>query len=198
MNEIAQRVAEMRPDMALDSYHPHMCAHDYCQPQTQQQISGNPGDNTTVFVCKYGQYHVCDLEHCQCSVCPISGICYGHGGSYSSYDPTDFRTWEPAQEHEEVPSFFVLDGLSGPLEPAEKRQKHFHVKTGSILKRAEQVVETLLYSQERNKINSEHSARQKKDRTREKDNYVTQCKKRNQLPNMIHIGTSSICFCAFF
>ena len=196
--KVAQRLVELRTDMMLDSYHVHMCDHTYCQPQTEQQLTGDKLADGTVFLCKFGQFHICDFQHCQCSTCPISGICYGHGGGYSSYDAGDFRTWEPAQEHEEVPTFFVLEGLTVAAEPKQKHQKLFHTKNGNILKRAEQVVETLLYSQERNKINSEHSARQKKARAREKDNYVTQCKKRNQLPNMIDIGTSAPVFAHFF
>lgn len=187
---IAQRVAEIRTDMVLERYHPHMCERTYCLPQTEQHITHTPTANTTVFVCRFGQVHICDFDHCQCSVCPISGACYGHGGGWSSYDPSDPRTYEMSRTvDDEFPTFLVLEGLAPKeTEPVlvKKRRTHYQ-NNGNVIKRAENVVETLLYSQERNKINTEYMQRQKKACTREKDTYVTQCKKNHQLPNMLSL-----------
>ena len=185
---VAKRVADLRTDMVLEQYHAHMCQKNYCFPQTEQHILNTAKANSSVFLCRVGQVHICDFDHCHCNVCPISGACYGHGGGWSSYDPTDPRTWETQRTvvEDDFPTFFALEGLA-PEEPAvlvKKRRTH-HQNNTSVLKRAEQVVETLLYSQERNKINIEYTQRQKKACTREKDAYVTQCKKCKQLPNML-------------
>jgi len=53
-------------------FHEHICSHLYCQPKNNPQI------NDKLFLCKYGQFHLCLAECYEEEVCPISGCSNGY------------------------------------------------------------------------------------------------------------------------
>lgn len=197
MQKVLDILKQYKHDL-LDETHGHVCNRKYCNPQNHEQLvflglcPPHLRPDTSIYLCKYRQYHVCDYEHCHCDVCPISGACYGTGG-FSSYDYNDPRTRQSRPDVDDQLNLHVLSGsIIHPIfdddddsdEPATKRSKITMVAS-EVRKRIEGHVETLLYGKERKKINSDFMSQHEKACTREKDIYIGKCRLDQVPPNQI-------------
>lgn len=186
----------------MNETHTHVCSRDYCNPQTHEQLirtgqcppsAGRP--NTEIYLCKYRQYHICNYEYCHCTICPISGACYGAAGGYSSYDHGDNRTWNSKPEVDDQPTFFVLSGPKREREEEKEddeeedddgpSKKTKPTNTADFRRRIEEHIEALLYSSVRIKINNDYTTQNNKSCSREKDGYINKCRKEGVPVNRI-------------
>lgn len=145
---------KLRPDL-LPSRE-HICSHEFCQPENESIFIRrgllNPEDRKTeddVFVCKYGQIHQCSFEDCMANgYCPISGMSDGYISEYSSYNRHDPRTFKKDKV------------ISSPS------------KQSDVYTKIESVIENILYSNSRKKINEQWYNKQMKLCKKDKDNYI--------------------------
>jgi hypothetical protein len=130
----------------------HLCSHEFCQPENGVNLfkrgllpeSNYPED---LFLCKYGQFHQCSLSDCMDNgYCPISGMSDG-----LIYDCRDYIRSNPK-------TFIVK-----PEPISVKRTNDDKI---------EALVETILYSEFRKKINDMWWKKQMKLCKKEKDAHV--------------------------
>ena len=147
------RKFELRPHIN------HICSHEYCKPENESSLKKRgliPKEtpmvtNDSVFVCIYGNIHECSEYTCMNNtICPISGLSDGHPSNYSSYNRKDPRT-------------FIKD----PIKHKRKR-----LTDDELYEKAENLVEIILYSNCREKINEKFKRQQVKLCNKEKNAYT--------------------------
>lgn len=127
----------------------HLCTHEFCQPENGVNLFKRgllpPGHYPEdLFLCKYGQFHQCSLSDCMDNgYCPISGMSDG-----LIYDCRDYIRSNPKT--------FVVKHESAPKKDD----------------RVETLIETILYSEYRKKINELWWKKQMKLCKKEKDSRI--------------------------
>lgn len=165
--EVKQRLERGRLRELL-APHPHICRREYCDPQNEVNLAHRGLIDTSsltshIFICKYGQLHVCEPFTCMAEgVCPISGLVEHNFQEYSDYNRHNAKTWAAAP-------------------PQPKRHKIDE-------ERIEYIIETLLYSDERVKICQDLQATTMKACRKECSNYEKICAQNHVPLNMIVLG----------
>lgn len=134
----------------------HTCSKFFCNPETEVDLKIDFPISSNVYMCKYGSAHVCSETTCDeyaCTnnqTCPITGI--QHGGTVSSYDKNDYRTWRSKPQPDVAP-------------PAEKEAEVKKVKKrkvpdpNTIRKQISDKVTLMFYSNSRHSVNQAHLAK---------------------------------------
>lgn len=187
VKSVLLEIAQYKGDLT-DSYKPHSCNRNYCNPQSLFNLIRRGND--TVYLCKYRQYHICDQQHCHCALCPISGVCWGTQ-LYSSYASDDHRTWNVTADADEDPNVYIMPGYehTGPSPAPVAQEQAFVSKLNRMdaSDKVEQVVEKLLYSHKRVTINEEYYKQKDKALQRERDAYIVQCVRQGVPVNRVHL-----------
>lgn len=181
------QIAHYKGDLT-DSYKPHSCNRNYCNPQSLFDLTRHGND--TVYLCKYRQYHICDRDHCQCVLCPVSGACWDTH-LYSSYASDDHRTWNVAAELDDDPIVYIMPGYEHIMQPptAEVKEQTFVSKLNraDVSAKIEQIIEKLLYSPKRVTINEDYYKQKDKALHRERDAYIVQCARKGMPVNRMFL-----------
>lgn len=188
VKNILDQIAEYKGDLT-DSYKPHSCSRNFCNPQTLFQLTRFGND--VIYLCKFRQYHICDESHCHCASCPISGICWGTN-MYSSYASDDHRTWNVSAEMDDDPVVYVMPGyevsLQNVVQPAEEVVFTSKLNKMDATGKIEQVLEKLLYSPKRKTINEDYHKQKDKALYRERDAYIVACARDSKPVNRVHLS----------
>lgn len=153
----------------------HECSVAFCDPVNsvgllRRGVVQEEKFSDSVYICKYGQIHDCSVSNCGLEEsCAVSGICKEYIEEYADYNKHDSRTWY--KEPENVKVF-------------GKRKKY---NEADVRVRIEQIVETILYSSNRQKINEEILANHSKKVKREKDTYISECCEKKIPVNLIKL-----------
>jgi len=153
----------------------HACAAHYCDPQNEQALvrrgllQGPCVLPEHVYVCKYGQTHVCNENECMADgACLVSGATMGLVHEYSSYNPQDARTWECTKDSA------TTNG------PAVKRRK--------LYTQLEHLIDTLFYSPKRKDIVAHWNRQKSRQAKKYKDAYVKACETKRKPVNLIQLS----------
>jgi len=105
INASAARIMHARGSHEMRPSRHHTCRRSECQPICEQDLVNDgrlrPGTrliHSQVYVCRYGQIHVCSADRCREyigtheGVCPISGIYHGHTEGERAYVAPEKRT----------------------------------------------------------------------------------------------------------
>ncbi len=152
-----------------------------------------PGPATTehLYLCKYGQLHECGDACTYEEICPVSGIAQVDQIILADYDSTNPLTWGPK------PSYLISDAHAERLmkrycpdppttaEAAKPQQKM--LKLDDTYLRIESLVDRLLFSDQRKKINATCMAQQTRKSKREKEMYLAECAERCIPFNLLHL-----------
>lgn len=185
----------------------HGCNEAFCNPQNesdliQMGVLCGPALTRNVWVCDRGVTHVCTPELCLLGVranmgeivCPLSGLVLRiDQRPEQSSDPDWKPHWKPVSVAEQRRSRkrprlrrSHSAGTSTPEERAANVKKNLP-KRADVTRRAERVVETLLYSRVRRQQNEAHKRRCMERAARDVKAYRMQQKNCNQLPRLPHI-----------
>lgn len=100
---IIGRLKKGKKDLNVTVLKGHRCSHEECNPQNEEHMvyAGSlegPPLSSNIFLCKYGNVHICSASSCdlyaysKSQTCPLSG--YQWGLAVCSYDKNDYRTWK--------------------------------------------------------------------------------------------------------
>ena len=168
--EARVRAALCQKGELVESACAHVCETAFCRPQNEVALNlpGPPLDDS-VYVCRYGQVHVCTEDECENvfgGTCALSGRSHANHTGMSSYDKNDYRTWNSGTHTARHYGANAKRQRIKPLEP-----------------RVTQVITTLLYSPVRNDINK-HSHKAYAEIFKRK---VAQYVQENEMPSIIQI-----------
>ncbi len=175
----------------------HSCSPNYCSPVKQ-------GDDS--YICKYGQTHVCSEDVCGFDeVCPVSGMSFGLLHDYSDYNPLDNRTWgkdwrpsnliSDAHAEKILKKYVPPDALaSSGTYPKDHKDSTLDPPSGGsrlnvdeAFTKIETLIEKLIYSDQRKRINTDWVNMQKKKARREIDVYIAECKDKMIPVNLVKL-----------
>lgn len=173
---------------------PHECSKEFCEPLNTIGIfrlfKFKQDFPESLYICKYGQEHDCMKSDCGIdSVCPVSGIIKENIQEYSDYNKNDSRTWNtkvPQKFLSEKKVEVLMKKYTKEDVKKVKREKH-QINNSQIYSRIEHIVETILYSLNRKKINEEKYNIHSKKIKREKDFYISECSEKCIPVNLIKL-----------
>ncbi len=184
--------------------HEHVCSINFCEPLNnfglfkKFEISQDFPDS--LYICKYGQVHDCSVENCGYDdPCSVSGIIKEDIVEMSNYDKNDSRTWSkviPKKLISEKKAEVLMKkwvGKEGPKAPPfPPSAPGFPPKKSNYVKDAhfkvEYIVETILYSANRKKINEEKYNIDTKMIKRDKVLYISDCAEKQIPVNLIKLS----------
>jgi len=177
---------------------PHECSRLLCDPLNEIALVTRgymPGPPTTehLYLCKYGQLHECGDSCCFDEVCPVSGMTHMDQIDVADYDSTNPLTWGPK------PSNLISDahaervmkrycppstekGASVPEAPKQKM-----IKLDDTYLRIESLIDRILFSDQRKKINTTCINQQARKSKREKEVYLAKCEKEHVPYNLMEL-----------
>lgn len=131
--QAADRITRARRDMS--TYGPHECEARRCQPLLSEYdlIAKNalsPNDPIicpSVYVCRFGQIHVCTADMCDAYIgthngtCPLTGAYHGHTRGDTGYIPVEKRTGGYKRGDKRVPLF--TPSMAPAVSTPQKRHK---------------------------------------------------------------------------
>ncbi len=134
--QAADRITRARRDMSV--YGPHECEAKRCQPLLSEYdliaknaLSANdPVICPSVYVCRYGQIHVCTADMCDAYIgthtgtCPLTGAYHGHTRGDTGYIPVEKRTGGYKRGDKRVPLF------TPSMTPTPKKQREDEEEDG--------------------------------------------------------------------
>lgn len=174
---------------------PHECSKEYCEPLNTVGIYRifkiKQDFPESLYICKYGQEHDCFKNDCGIdSVCAVSGIIKENIQEYSDYNKNDSRTWKSVvpQKYLSEKKVEVLMKKYTKEEVSKKVKREKKFNSSQIQSRIEHIVETILYSLNRKKINEEKYNIHSKKIKREKDFYITECSEKCIPVNLIKLS----------
>jgi len=206
-----ERIAHVKRQRGeLYKHVPHVCNKAYCDPCNESKLimdgllTGNIVDKT-VYLCNYRTIHICTPDTCTAvdnGVCRVTGACWGFSGT-STYDKYDHRTWrsktnneahtgksDPIYQDTNEEQKVVEEKQQTIVEETLKKKKRKHKRAptlNGIKKICETILITLLYDGQRQKINTRHVNRSKKQCKIAIEKYRTNCLKTHYPINLMHI-----------
>lgn len=202
--QILRRLKEAKKATLLDVRKPHTCSLKLCNPQCERDFGLS--DDSTIFLCNYGSIHVCGVDVCKIysvhtGTCPLSGMVVGPQRS-SDYAKDDPRTWRAAPEP--VPTqaqdgniFDEKKNTAGPVSvppPPPPPSKKVRTKNKKRERQQEDIedsfsslVDLLLYSSHRARINQAELERNQRDAAQARNTYIATCKEQGRFPFLTDI-----------
>ena len=164
--------------------HEHVCHPDVCNPQNEpalirQGALRGPPVTSDLYVCRYKVRHVCTEMLCDMhdlGVCTVSGACYGPQGGYSSYDRNNPKTWGRNFSQRER----IGNAMAGQVRRPRKKAKNIKGPIGDV-------IEMLLFSPARERVNQRKLDADAKRYERKLQNYLRECKTECIPPCLIYI-----------
>ncbi len=177
---------------------PHECSRQLCDPLNEVALVARgymegPATTEHLFLCKYGQIHECGDACTYDEVCPVSGMAQSDQIDVSNYDSTNSLTWGPR------PSYLISDAHAErvmkrwvPKEEAAELPLLLApptkiLKLDDTYQRIETLIDRILFSDQRKKINTACIAQQARKAKREKEMYMTECVDRHIPFNLLHL-----------
>lgn len=215
---IIGRLKKGKKDLNVTVLKGHRCSHEECNPQNEEQMvyAGSlegPPLSSNIFLCKYGNVHICSASSCdlyafsKSQTCPLSG--YQWGLAVCSYDKNDYRTWKRGGHVEtgtkDHGAAFKLHNvlLSGDEEEKEKKDppsreappptKKRNIGSATplsktaVLERAGDLITILLFSNCRRACNLEALASFKREAEKAKQTYIKRRNEHRQFPYLTDI-----------
>jgi hypothetical protein len=177
---------------------PHACSRLYCDPLNEISLVARgymdgPATTEHLYLCKFGQYHECGEEECGYDeVCPVSGMAHIEQMDISNYDSNKPITWGK-------PSSLISDAHAERMmrkyvpetphpQPAPRIVPEARsVKLDEVFLRIESLIDRILFSDQRKKINATCTSQQARKSKREKDMYIAECAERRVPINMVQL-----------
>jgi hypothetical protein len=176
-------------------FQPHECSKLFCDPLNNfglfQRFEISQDFSDTIYICKFGQIHDCSTSNCGIDeVCGVSGISKEYIMEFSSYDKHDSRTWTNVLPQKYL-SERKVETLMKKYVPDTVVKPKTYQKSNSVkdaYQRVELIVETILYSLNRKKINEEKYNQRAKKIKREKDQYISECAEERVPVNLVKLS----------
>lgn len=166
MDKNRLREARQR-ELLLTPHPPQPCHNLLCDPQNEIALirrgllAGPHRCPEFLYLCKYGEFHLCS-EICTAEgPCLVSGVSSGLIEEYSSYNRTDHRTWGLEVVRASRPDYYA---------------------------QVEHVVDSLLYSPIRQRIALQNRKLAQRRLKKLKTSVVTNALSKNKPVNMIHLA----------
>jgi hypothetical protein len=156
-----KRLQEMKAISAYQKNVPHACRKETCNPQNEPQLTNRPLTNC-VYLCNFGQIHVCLPDVCTEAVyanhgelvCPISGLVVG----------VEESLFTRAEPHYRIVKTTTAGGCGDTKRHAKKP---FSVSFKKMREYADLTIEKLFYGAARIEINAV-AARKRKEKCEQK------------------------------
>ncbi len=123
-------------------------------------------------------------------ICPVSGMSFGIVHDYADYNPLDNRTWSKDWRPSNIISDAHAEKILKKYIPSEGPSTVVpvvRINVDDAYSKIENLIEKLLYSDHRKKINSDWFIMQKKKARREIDVYIAECKDKMVPVNLVKL-----------